>query len=47
MAVLESIEDLAVMPELGENPVAKDLLWRVARNLHGYAPKDREPPEET
>ena len=35
-AVLRRIEDMAVEPELDANPVAKRLLFEVAKLTHGY-----------
>lgn len=38
-AVVSAFEELAVMPQLSANPVAKELLWRMARNLHDWTPR--------
>lgn len=39
VAVTRAIEELAVDPSLDDAAV-KDIVWKIARNLHGYIPKD-------
>lgn len=38
--VLAAIEEVAISPALDESPIVKDLLWQIARNLHGYEPQN-------